>query len=190
MLPIGPLMMEHRLIERMVDVVREGVRRARAEGAIDSRFVDAVIDFIRVYADRLHHGKEEGILFRKLAGRNLGAEDARQMAELIDEHLQARRQVDAVRAALPRYRHGDADSLEAVLKPLETLAELYPEHIHKEDQAFFPAAMRYLNRDEKDAMIAEMKAFDQGLIHEIYAGVVDAASAAGRAAASPRSAGD
>ena len=29
-----------------------------------SRFVDAVVDFIRVYADRTYHGREEDILFR------------------------------------------------------------------------------------------------------------------------------
>jgi len=66
MLPIGPLMIEHRLIEKMIKVIQKEVETWKREDRINPEFVDAAVDFIRVYADKCHHGKEEDILFREL----------------------------------------------------------------------------------------------------------------------------
>ncbi|NLF01320.1 MAG: cation-binding protein, partial [Anaerolineales bacterium] len=46
-------------------------------------------------------------------------------------------------------------------------------HITKEDKVFFPAAMRYFTREEQDAMLEEMWAFDRAMIHEKYRAVVE-----------------
>jgi hemerythrin-like domain-containing protein len=34
---------------------------------VDPVVIDVAVDFVRMYADRTHHGKEEEILFRDLA---------------------------------------------------------------------------------------------------------------------------
>ncbi len=67
MLPIGPLMIEHRLIERMIKVMQEGLQRMKTERKADPLFIETAVDFIRTYADQCHHGKEEDILFRVMA---------------------------------------------------------------------------------------------------------------------------
>jgi len=83
----GPLMIEHRLIERMIAVIRNVLGQIESTGKVDPVFVDTAVDFIRTYADRTHHGKEEDILFRDLGKRNLSTEDQRIMHELIEEHI-------------------------------------------------------------------------------------------------------
>ena len=85
----GPLMIEHRLIEKMIGVIRARLAQAETEGSIDPYFIDAAVDFIRMYADRTHHGKEEDIMFRDLARKRMSPEDARVMQELVDEHSSA-----------------------------------------------------------------------------------------------------
>lgn len=65
MKPRGPLMMEHRLIEKML-VLADQQAAAMNEESFDPVFVDTVVDFIKTYADRTHHGKEENILFADL----------------------------------------------------------------------------------------------------------------------------
>ncbi len=67
MMPIGPLMIEHTLIERMIAIAKMGPGRLENERKADPAFIDDVVDFVRSYADRCHHGKEEDILFRELA---------------------------------------------------------------------------------------------------------------------------
>lgn len=54
----GPLMVEHRLIERMLLIIKGTLSKVGPSQEIDPVFVDIVVDFIRMYADRTHHGKE------------------------------------------------------------------------------------------------------------------------------------
>ena len=66
MLPIGPIMIEHRLIERMIKVMDSKLREMKAGRNADTTFIETAVDIIRTYADRCHHGKEEDIRFREL----------------------------------------------------------------------------------------------------------------------------
>jgi hemerythrin-like domain-containing protein len=175
-MPIGPLMIEHRLIERVIGLLDGWTDEAMEEEQIDPLLIDTVVDFIRTYADRTHHGKEEDILFRDLADKPLSQEHRYLMQTLVDEHAYARETVGALVEARARYVQGDraasAEALSAIVEKLSALAELYPRHIEREDKAFFPAAMRYLDRSEQDAMLEEMWAFDRRMIHEKYRAVV------------------
>jgi hemerythrin-like domain-containing protein len=71
MKPIGPLMWEHRIIERMVPVLGEELNRMKKTGKADPRFIVSAVDFFRTYADRTHLGKEEDILFKVLESKML-----------------------------------------------------------------------------------------------------------------------
>ena len=91
MKPRGPLMIEHRLIEKMFNVVDRECGAITGAGKVDPVFIDTTVDFIRTYADRTHHGKEEDILFRDLAKMPLSEKDKRGMEELVEEHRYARK---------------------------------------------------------------------------------------------------
>jgi hemerythrin-like domain-containing protein len=175
----GPLMVEHRLIERMIAVIKEAIARIGLSGKVDPVFVDTAVDFIRTYADRTHHGKEEDIMFRDLRKRPLSADDRRVMDELVQEHVFGRQTTKALVEANMRYRKGDASALPEIVEKLRTLTEFYPKHIAKEDKVFFPAARAYLTEGEDQAMLAEFRRFDQRMIHEKYKAVVEALKAQG-----------
>jgi hemerythrin-like domain-containing protein len=66
MKPIGPLMIEHRLIERMVKLLAAELEKIKKMSYANISLVNVGVDFFRTYADRTHHGKEEEILFREL----------------------------------------------------------------------------------------------------------------------------
>jgi hemerythrin-like domain-containing protein len=168
----GPLMIEHRLIERMLTIVRDTLLPAETAGTIAPLFVDQAVDFIRVYADRTHHGKEENIMFRDLNAKDLAEEDRRLMHELVEDHVFGRKTTEALVAANTRYRNGDKSAFLAVISGLRTLVDFYPQHIAKEDKVFFPAARAYFTEAEDQAMLAEFWDFDRQMIHEKYAAIV------------------
>ena len=58
MMPIGPLMIEHRLIEKMIALMDKEIAKMKKHGKANPIFIDTTVDFIRMYADRTHHGKE------------------------------------------------------------------------------------------------------------------------------------
>jgi hemerythrin-like domain-containing protein len=176
MMPIGPLMIEHRLIERVIGLLDGWTGKVTAKEQIDPVLIDTVVDFIRTYADRTHHGKEEDILFRGLAEKPLSEEHRGLMHALVDEHVYARETVGALVQAKARYVQGDqaasAEALPVILEKIGALVALYPGHIEREDRVFFPAAMQYLDRSEQEAMLQEMWEFDRHMIHEKYRAVV------------------
>ena len=179
MMPIGPLMIEHRLIERMLAVARRELERFNREKRLDPGFVRELVDFIRMYADRCHHGKEEDILFRELAGKALEPELRAMADELVREHQWARGQTRELAEANERYAGGNAEAFVTVLARLNALAEFYPKHIEKEDKHFFLPVMRCFTDEERQAMLREGYDFDAGLIHEKYRQVVEGAEHSG-----------
>lgn len=169
----GPLMIEHRLIERMISQIKNALAQIESTQKVDPLLVDTAVDFIRMYADRTHHGKEEDILFRDLSKRPLSAEDQRVMDELIQEHVFGRQTTKALVEANTLYRNGDASALADIADKLRTLVEFYPKHIEKEDKVFFPASRAYFTDEEDQAMLAEFWEFDREMIHEKYKSVVE-----------------
>jgi len=169
----GPLMIEHRLIERMIAKIQDALAQVEQTQKIDPLFVDKAVDFIRTYADRTHHGKEEDILFRELKNKGLSDVDRKVMDELIEEHIFGRSTTKALVEANALYRNGDSSALGDVASCLRTLVEFYPKHIEKEDKLFFPASRAYFSDTEDQAMLGEFLDFDRKMIHEKYKSVVD-----------------
>jgi hemerythrin-like domain-containing protein len=170
----GPLMVEHRLIERVIALISRSLPAMRATGgSVDPLWVDAVVDFVRLYADRTHHGKEEDIMFRELKARPLSATDRQVMDALVEDHQSARRITRAVVDANARYRAGEPAALGEMVTGLEALVALYPGHIAREDKVFFPAARKYLTDEEDKRMLEEFWEFDRKMIHEKYRQVVE-----------------
>jgi hemerythrin-like domain-containing protein len=169
----GPLMIEHRLIERMLSVIKDVLTEIESKHAVDPVFVDVAVDFIRVYADQTHHGKEEDILFRELKKKPLNLPDSQIMKELIEEHVFGRQTTKAVVEANTRYRNGDETALADIVVGFKTLTEFYPRHIEKEDKIFFPLSRAYFTDDEDQAILAEFGEFDRNMIHEKYKSLVE-----------------
>ena len=169
----APLMIEHRLIERMLLVIKGILAKIESKHKVDPVFVDIAVDFIRVYADRTHHGKEEDILFRELNKKSLTAEDRQIMEELIEEHVFGRQTTKSIIEANTRYRNGDETALADITANLKTLTEFYPRHIEKEDKIFFPSSRNYFTDEEDQAMLAEFWEFDRKMIHEKYKTLVE-----------------
>jgi len=170
---IGPLMWEHRLIEKMARLFKRETDRSREQRNVNTGFILAAVDFFRTYADRTHHGKEEDILFRELAGKRLTPEHARIMDELMEEHVFARKTVSRLSDAGERYMKGQEAAREEINYCLNELADLYPKHIQKEDKRFFYPCMNYFSQEEQEALLERFHEFDRNMIHEKYRKVVE-----------------
>jgi hemerythrin-like domain-containing protein len=173
MKPIGPLMVEHRLIERMVALLRAEIKEIDEAKNVNTGFLMSAVDFMRTYADRVHHGKEEDILFKALALKKLEPEHVRIMNELIEEHIQARKMVTALLDARERFVKGDRGAVSEIKELLLKIGGFYPAHIEKEDKHFFYPILEYFSKEEQDNMLKEFWEFDRKVIHEKYQKVVE-----------------
>jgi len=161
-------MIEHRLIERMITLIEQKIEKIQITNQVDPLFIDTVVDFIRTYADRTHHGKEEDILFKQLANKQMSDQDKRIMDELVDEHVLGRKTTKELVEANVKYRSGEKSALKVIVSKLKKLSDFYPNHIEKEDKVFFPAYMKYFSDEEDQLMLKEFYDFDREMIHEKY----------------------
>ena len=98
------------------------------------------IDFIRSYADKYHHAKEEDILFKYFD------EDLDILKVMHEDHTQARGHVKAILEAI------DRKDRTAVAEHLTAYGELLTEHIRKEDDILYP----WMDRNFSTTQIGEL----------------------------------
>lgn len=173
MLPVGPLMLEHRLIERMIGLMNLELAKIDERNEANLDFLDTAIDFLKTYADKCHHGKEEDILFKVLAQKPLSAGHKKMMDELLEEHITSRKTVAALIESKNKYAGGDKAALKEGAGFIRALVQLYLRHIEKEDKQFFLPVMEYLSQQERDEMLNSFRNFDQNFIHQVYKNIVE-----------------
>jgi hemerythrin-like domain-containing protein len=168
-------MIEHRTIGRMLTVLAERSKEMAEKKIIPApEFIGTVVDFFMTYADRCHHGKEEGILFRELQEKQLIAIHRTIMNELIEDHAFAREICGSLNDANVRYLKGEIVVFAQIMSSIDTLLRFYPRHIEKEDKHFFLPCMSYFSTREQAHMLEEFWEFDRQLIHERYMTIIEA----------------
>lgn len=149
MRPTETLTSEHRRIERVLD---EACALSRAE-ILDKDAASKCIAFIRNFADKRHHGKEEDRLFPLLVQRGMPKEGG-PIGCMIEEHNTGRALVR--RAADALIRGADSEVREALLQ----FAALLREHIKKEDMILFRMADQIMTDEDQERLEKEFAEFD------------------------------
>lgn len=170
------LMTEHRAIERMLAVLEEAARMLDEGRRVRPELFREAVDFVRNFADRCHHGKEEANLFPRLeaagvprAGGPLGV--------MLHEHDQGREYVAAIDGAIDAYEAGDASASHTIAENARGYVELLREHIVKEEQVLFPMADRVLSPDDQRELEEQFEKVETEVmgpgVHERYHSLLD-----------------
>jgi len=171
MKPTEILEHEHRIITLVLDGAEREAQAVAAGGAVDTDRISKILDFVRNFADRCHHGKEENVLFAKLGERGFPKEYG-PIGVMLHEHDLGREYIRTAAAALPAAGTGDADARRQLAAALAGYVELLRAHIHKENTVLFPMAEEALTPADKEELIAafervEREEMGEG-IHERY----------------------
>jgi len=93
------LMEEHRVIERVLDCLERMAELGQEDGHVEAPPARDVVDFLRAFADRRHHGKEEERLFPILETRGFSP-DSGPTGVMRMEHVKGRELVGRVDASI------------------------------------------------------------------------------------------
>jgi hemerythrin-like domain-containing protein len=155
--PIADLKEEHRGIEIMLGIMGGVISKTSKGQLIDSKDFDSILEFLSVFVDRCHHGKEEDFLFPALEEAGV-QRDKGPIGVLLREHQEGRQLVAQFREAIKSFRSGNAKAAISLENAGRDYISLLTQHIQKEDDVLFPMAERVLG-SEKQAELAE--AFQQ-----------------------------
>lgn len=137
------LVAEHRLILRMLDQLEDRARRTALGTFRDYGFYLSAVDFIRSYADRFHHAKEEDVLFAALVENGMPAQHS-PVAAMLQEHELGRGYVAGMERAARRALAGEEGMDGEIAANALGYLGLLREHIAKEDGILYPLAERIL----------------------------------------------
>lgn len=159
---------EHANIRRMLKVIKELSYRVLTLGDFDLEDITKIIDFIRTYADKHHHGKEEDILFKTMNKEIQKLAESGAITGMYIEHDSGRLYVSKLEKAVEAYREGDDRARLDIIANAICYADLLDRHIEKENTAMYRFAENMLKEDsksyiEEECERIEAKASEQGL---------------------------
>ena len=154
MKPVEILMQEHRVIEVALNCLEAMVQEADAKKRLEREPAEQIIDLIRNFADRCHHGKEEDRLFPAMVAKGIPSEGG-PIGVMLMEHDMGRQFVAQMAANIEAAANGDATALQAFSGAAYGYINLLREHIQKEDRILFPMADRFLNDEDQKKLLAE-----------------------------------
>jgi len=134
---------EHRLILRMIALLEKNAPKTAAGEYTNWQFYLDGVDFIRNYADRFHHAKEEDVLFKALVDNGM-PKDNSPVAAMLMEHDQGRNFVRVLEAAVHEADANNTGIYLAIAENALGYAALLRDHIAKEDDILYPLAERVL----------------------------------------------
>ncbi len=168
------LVNEHDLIKRMLALLERNAPLT-AEGRYSNyRFYLDGVDFIRNYADRFHHAKEEDVLFATLVANGMPREHS-PVAAMLMEHEQGRAFVRAMEEAAQNALAGKPGQDKLIAVNALAYAALLREHIAKEDEILYPLAERILPAEGREEILAGYARAEQSVpagFEEHYAALV------------------
>lgn len=152
---------EHQNILKMIEAMLKECDTLQSDGEIKKNFFEKIIYFIRGYADKFHHAKEEDILFTEF---NKLAEDGCVHCNPIEQML---REHDMGRNFIKGLEKGNEESdKEAIIVNARGYAQLLQEHIFKEDNILYPMAEEALSQEAKNAILEKFKQIEQKMTEE------------------------
>lgn len=147
--PMKRLVEEHTRIKRFIALVPGIVGRLDVESEEGRDRILRGVDFIRNYADRCHHAKEEDILFAYFPP------DLDILQTMLEDHRRGRARVKGILDALAS-RNGAE-----VAANLAGYAGILTEHIKKEDEILYPWMDRNLSTRQVGEIYAKFRDADE-----------------------------
>lgn len=156
------LIEEHENITRMLQVLRTMCRKILEGGEVVTEDFREGISFIRNYADRHHHGKEEKFLFPEMTAHLGGPAQKLITHGMLVEHDLGRGHVLALETALADYdTEPTVDHKLDILAGAMAYVNLLTGHIDKENQVVFTFAQRQLSSEVLEEVDRECQVYEE-----------------------------
>jgi len=153
MRPTDILSGEHRVIEQVLDCLAALSEQAAQSAALDTARAAQVLEVLRTFADRCHHGKEEDLLFKRMGERGMPTHVG-PIGVMLSDHEAGREYI--ARMGLACESANAADFSKAGL----SYVELMRDHIAKEDGVLFPMAESMLDEAGRAELVEAFRNFE------------------------------
>jgi hemerythrin-like domain-containing protein len=165
---IADLMNEHEAILSAIQILEKMMAAMEKAAAVDTKDIHDFIGFLKEFADKCHHGKEEGLLFPAMVGAGVPDKEG-PIGVMLAEHAQGRKLIRDMDQSISR----DVDRAK-LEQAVGGYAGLLRNHIQKENAVLFPLADRILTETQLEKLYEgfeehEERVIGQGRHEELHA---------------------
>lgn len=134
---------EHQTILKVIDAVVTECEALESGKELELEFFQKTIDFIKNYADKFHHAKEEDILFKAML-ENIENLHCNPIPVMLHEHDEGREFVKGMEEGIAE------NNKEKIIENARGYGMLLQNHIYKEDNVLYPMAEEALTDEQKE----------------------------------------
>lgn len=148
---------EHEAILHVFTILDRMLSSTTKSDTENLQFGNELVNFLKIFADKCHHGKEEGILFKELENKGVPNEGGPIGAMLL-EHQQGREYIALMNQSL------ESKDLANFKNTAIKYRDLLRNHIAKENNILFMMADRLLDDKKQDDLFAKFENHEENVI--------------------------
>ncbi len=164
---IAALMHEHEIILKVIEGLDRFATMLAAKRPVDVETLREAVAFMRTFADKCHHGKEEDLLFPTLVAAGV-ADQRGPVGVMKTEHIQARQCVSRFADAVERHAQGEPAARDDIVQAIGCLRALYPQHILRENTVLFPMTEQILTERSLERLHQAFEKVEEALGEDVH----------------------
>ncbi|AGA69003.1 hypothetical protein Desdi_1510 [Desulfitobacterium dichloroeliminans LMG P-21439] len=152
---------EHKGILFGLEILEQMVNTFKLSGTVDTKDIDEMVHFLRLFADKCHHGKEEGLMFPAM--EKVGIPNERgPIGQMLVEHNQGRQYI----AEMGKSTENSSSLGNLFTEAATGYINLMRAHIEKENSVLFPMGDQKIPMDVQTQLLVQFEEFEEEVMGE------------------------
>jgi len=156
---------EHETVRFAMRVMDSLVARLEQGETVPSAHLEQLLDFISIFTDQCHHGKEEEIFFPALESVGIPVKGG-PIGMMLQEHEIMRGHIRALKQAADRWKPGNDELVAVIVQNARTYLTWLDSHIDKENNILFAMADMHLSESRQKSLFEEFERLESDRIGE------------------------
>lgn len=155
------LIHEHKAILIALNVIEKMYERIQNDKEVNYKDIEDIIEFLKVFADKCHHGKEEGFLFPALEEVGIKNQNG-PIGVMLAQHKQGREFIKQMQESILN----KTINKNAFVTSASSYVFLLRNHIEKEDTVLFPLSDTKLAASKQKELLKDFEGLEKNVIGE------------------------
>lgn len=161
---------EHEAILYVLQILDKMMEPDNHDAESPLHYYGEVVYFLKIFADKCHHGKEENYLFKELVNKGITNEGG-PIGVMLQEHAQGRDYIAQMSSSF------DERNIKGFNNAAELYRDLLRQHIEKENDVLFMMADKVINEQEQNLLFEQFEQHEENVIghgvHEKLHSMID-----------------
>lgn len=162
---------EHQGVRVMLSILEKIGQRLESGEKVDPKHLEEILEFIQVFVDKCHHGKEEELLIPALE------ENGSLKKKILADHNEGRVFVSQLAEAIEKYEKEEEDASLEIVKAARGYSQFLETHIQFENETVFPFADKDLPEQKQEELFEGFEKIEEEKIgvgkHEQFHKMLD-----------------